>query len=210
MNRNSLSPSDYNRLLEAIAPIIKERGLKATTMDLVASRLGMSKRTLYEIFESKNEMAGEVLENLHLYHINNMRKLFETSPNVLEAWVKLIRFHGSMMRGISADFFRDMDHHFKEVRGHYRQLEDERRKEMENLFERGVDEGVFRPDLNFKIQGRIFEIQMESLKRMEQLFPKDISPAEVYNNICIGFLRSIVTPKGLEMLESLIQTHLID
>ncbi|MDE6446771.1 MAG: TetR/AcrR family transcriptional regulator, partial [Muribaculaceae bacterium] len=57
-----LPRSEHNRLLAAIYPIIREHGLKGATMDMVARRLGMSKRTLYEIFQNKSAMIIEVLE----------------------------------------------------------------------------------------------------------------------------------------------------
>ena len=53
----------------------------------------------------------------------------------------------------------------------------------------------------------MMSIQMESLKRMEELFPPDITLLEVYDSICISFLRGISSPKGLEILDGLLEKH---
>lgn len=203
MNKNDLSPGEYNRLLDAIGPIIMEHGLKATTMDLVAARLGISKRTLYEIFDSKSQMTDEVLERLHCIHVKALREAFESSPTILEAWVKVLFVHRDVISNISANFFRDMDTHYKEVRGRYKYREDIRLREFEKMCQLGVEQGVFRPDVNYHILARVFEIQLESLKRMEEHFQADITPVEVYDTITLGFIRSIVTPEGLKTLETL-------
>lgn len=67
----------------------------------------------------------------------------------------------------------------------------------------GVRQGVFRDDVNYEIIIRLFRIQMESLKRMEGFFPKDISLVEAYNAISLGMLRSIATPKGMEVIDGI-------
>lgn len=203
MKRTDMTSEDYERLLKSIAPIIMERGLKAMTMDFVAARLGMSKRTLYEIFGSKNHMAEEVMEYMHRANIEIMKHLFDSSPTVLEAWIRIIEAHRDMIERINVSLFRDMDTYYKDMKGNYCRRVDDRNRELVKVCLRGVEQGVFRPDVNYSIQTRIFEIQMESLKRMEELFPPDITVAEVYDAICVGFLRSIVTPEGMRLLDSL-------
>lgn len=69
------------------------------------------------------------------------------------------------------------------------------------VFQKGARQGFFRKDVNFALQYRLLWIQMESLKRMEEFFPPDISLLEAYDSICISFLRAISTSKGLEILE---------
>ncbi|MDE6335182.1 MAG: TetR/AcrR family transcriptional regulator, partial [Muribaculaceae bacterium] len=62
MTREDMTPGAYDALIDAIGELLLKRGLKATTMDSIASALQISKRTLYEIFNSKNEMVLCALE----------------------------------------------------------------------------------------------------------------------------------------------------
>lgn len=55
MKREEMSPQAYDSLINGIMMILLQNGLKATTMDSIASALQISKRTLYEIFSSKTE-----------------------------------------------------------------------------------------------------------------------------------------------------------
>ena len=85
MTRNDLSTEAYSTLLEAIMPIILRNGLKATTMDLVASSLSMSKRTLYEIFDSKQNMIEQVLGHVFKRSEEQYSRIFREEPDVMTA-----------------------------------------------------------------------------------------------------------------------------
>ena len=72
---------------------------------------------------------------------------------------------------------------------------------MMQIFRIGVEQGVFRGDINFSILLRMMEIQAESLKRMENLFPPDITLLEIYDTLTLGFLRSIASRQGHDLLD---------
>lgn len=203
MTKTEIAESDYRALLDKISYIIFRNGLKATTMDTVAALLGMSKRTLYEIFESKSAMINEAIDYMTREHQREIASIFDSSDNVMEAMLLTSEHQCEMMQKMSPDFFSDMDHHFKEVRSHYDDCSSPRRSAMMRMFAAGVQQGVFRDDVDYRIQMRLMELQMESLKRMEEVFPSDITLAQAYRSISLGFLRSIASVKGMEMLEKI-------
>ena len=49
---------------------------------------------------------------------------------------------------------------------------------------------------------RMMKVQMESVKRMEELFPPDITLLQIYDSISLGFLRSIASPAGMKLLDA--------
>lgn len=193
--------STHKELLSAIHPIIVEKGLKATTMDLVAQRLGMSKRTLYEIFDSKTSMIKEVLANHGESQRKKICEIIDTAPNVMVALIRIFEIHRKDMEGMNVSFFRDMDRLYPELRDNYEKRHEMHREGIESLYRKGVGQGVFRDDINFLILDRMMEIQAESLKRMEELFPPEITLVEIYDTMTLGFLRSIASGKGHELLD---------
>ncbi len=172
-------------------------------MDRVASALGMSKRTLYEIFESKTGMIQQTLNHYHKEHLATCDRYFKEAPNVLEGMLKVYRYMRSVIATAHPSFFRDLDEAFANVKHQYRKCEEKRDIHFLEMFHHGVQEGMFRPDVNYLVQAKMFRIQMEALKRMEKLFPPEFTLVEVYDSILIGFLRSIVTPKGMELIDEL-------
>lgn len=201
--QKALTDEELNVLMEKILPIIVEKGLKSTTMDIVSSRLGMSKRTLYEIFGSKSRMIKEVLEANGRKNHEMVKEAFATSGNVMEAFIKIYMHTRDTLGKTNVNFFKDMDRLYRDERKTYDDTREGRYLEMRKIFEKGVSEGMFRADVDFLIQSRIMTIQMESLKRMEELFPPDIELQRVYDALIVGMLRSIASPKGMKILDRL-------
>lgn len=197
MKQEEVNSEQYNKILEGIMPALINNGLKATTMDSISSSLKMSKRTLYEIFGSKEEMFKEVHKFFHKKISEKLKNLFESSGNIMEGIIKCFIYNRDIMSKVSPDFLRDMEKIsnqsalISEVdrQHHYQHFYD--------VLELGVKEGYFRNDVNLKVQCRMLTIQMEALKRTEELFPQDISLLDVYDSIITGFLRGISSQKGL-------------
>ncbi len=195
--------SDEARMnvMKSVAPLIFKKGVKGLTMDTVAKSLGISKRTLYEIFESKDEMIIAAFTYMHENHRRRMQELLSGIDNVMEAMVKAFRLHLEMMMETGPDLFRDMDEYYPKLRPEFEKGLKNLLNGMTKAFELGVQQGMFRPNINYRIIMRMFLIQMESLRRMEYIFPKDVTLEEIYETMCSAFLRGIATASGLEILE---------
>lgn len=203
MERSDLTTEQYNKLLESIFSIIGKNGLTHTSMDYVASSLSMSKRTLYEIFGSKDVMLDAILEHHHALQTATMDKIFNSASNVMEGMARVIDYHQDIFRKLSKSFFKDMDNRFKNLRNKYNDRNMQVSEGLSKVVEKGIMQGVFRKDFDFNLQLTLLRVQMESLKRMEDFFPPDITLSHAYEAIAQGFLRTIATPKGIEILENL-------
>lgn len=192
-------------LLKSISTIIFRRGLKATTMDGVASSLGMSKRTLYEIFGSKKDMILHTVKYWQAQHHQKAQEIFSTAPTIMEAMFLTFKYHLRFMRDVNVEVLRDMDREYREIRDQFENRDGVWGEALLNAINVGIEQGVFRPDLNYKVMLPLMRIQMESLKRMEEFFPADITIAEAFDAIGIGFLRSIASQEGMKILDEVIR-----
>lgn len=203
MVSNHINDEEYNRLVLEIFPILAEKGPSHTTMDLLARRLQMSKRTLYEIFGSKDEMIKSVMKHLQQKYSARVERIVSQSENIMEAMANILLFHQEAMSQLSADFFRDMDDRYNHLRNDYETNSRNWAQHISNGIRLGIRQGVFRTDANYDIIIPLVRVQMESLKRMEEFFPPEITLAEAYGSIALGLLRSIATPQGMRILDKL-------
>ena len=51
-----------NRIVECSLKMFLEKGIKSITMDMIAAELAISKRTIYEYFENKEQLVLSCLE----------------------------------------------------------------------------------------------------------------------------------------------------
>ena len=200
MKKEEIDQYQYQKILEYVVPVFMNRGLKSTTMDALASALKISKRTLYEIFGSKEDLFSEALKYFHNRMAEELKKIFANSENVMEGIIKSFLYNRDMMSNVSAAFIRDTEQFVKDkVKAD--SPSPHNHQNLYNILQKGVKEGYFREDMNLMVQCRMLALQMESLKRTEELFPDDITLLDVYDNIIIGFLRGLSSQKGLEELE---------
>ena len=56
------------RVKQKADELFRRYGLKSVTMDEIAGRLGVSKKTIYQSFEDKNQLVDEVVADLLTYN----------------------------------------------------------------------------------------------------------------------------------------------
>lgn len=200
---------DHSALMEAIAPIILQNGIKAVTMDNVASRLGISKRTLYEIFENKNDMICCVIKHSREKHRQKFQQILEESDDFLEMLIRLLMQHREFISSISANFLSDMDTIYREMRPFYDSLEKDNIRDFIEILNHGIEEGIIRNDINLEVHIRMLHVQMESIKRVEEIFPPEFTALDVYDNIVFSFMRSMVTARHILHLDELLKNYSI-
>ncbi|MCM1152281.1 MAG: TetR/AcrR family transcriptional regulator [Muribaculum sp.] len=203
MERN-LSQQELDAIYQSVNSILFSKGMKAATMDNVAASLGMSKRTLYEIFGSKDQLIFDTLSYNNRLHIAKIEKIFSECANVLEACIKITLDFAENMRNVSPEFFRDMDHFYRDMRPNYEDLREKRRAKILEVFHKGVRQGVFRPDINYNLYLEMFDLQMEALKRAEGKLPSDISIAEIHVTMMLVSLRGISSSEGIRIFDELL------
>lgn len=178
-------------------------------MNYVASSLSMSKRTLYEIFGSKLDMIRTCLLYFHKKHIMQTQEVLSKAENIMEGMLHMHLIHRDIIANLNQDFFKDLDFIFPEIKHDMKQREHDSYQNFANLYAKGVKEGVFREESNYAVLFRMLSIQMESIKRMEKIFPADIKLIDIYDNIIIAFLRSIASQKGMIILDNITEKYKI-
>lgn len=200
LDNNFVSDRD-TALKETVFRLMMKKGVKGMTMDDVAAEFGISKRTLYEKFSGKLEMVKQVLEMQRSRHHALYQSYLEQSANVMEAAMRMFKLQREFLLSLNPGFFQEMDELFPELRESFENNSRSQRDYAMRCFALGVEQGVYRPDVNYGVLLTFQGIQFEALKRMENAFPPDISIGEVYETMFILMLRSIATAKGLEILE---------
>ena len=187
-------------ILEAMEAF-KKYGIKSIRMDDIANLLKMSKRTLYEIFEDKEALLKECI----LYHqeVNQkgLEQIVNESRNVLEVILKCYKGSIEMYHQTNKKFFEDI----KKYPRIYEMICNRREQDntvVINFLKRGVDQGIFRADINFAIIHALLREQMDLL--MNSNVSKQFSFLEVYEAIIFTYLRGIATHKGAQELDDFI------
>lgn len=179
-------------------------GIKSITMDKIASLVGISKRTLYEIFSDKEQLLKDCLLKRRSEFDKVIKNVVDGSNNVLEiilnCYLKSIEdFHQTHV-----SFHQDLKKYPKLV-AYWKKDNEKKLENMLTFFDNGVKQEFFRPDINYRIVNTLFGEQIRLL--MDTNVFMKYSFLEVYESIMFTFLRGICTNKGQEVLEVFVKEH---
>ncbi len=133
------------KILTALTLEMKDRGLKFT-MDDLARRLGISKRTLYEHFSSKEQLITSLLEH-SFAEVESKRAEISNNPalDIPTKLQKMLTVRSVVwMEGsehIVLDIKNQMPKQWQLIKNHT----DEQGQMFDYLLQQGIDDGTLRP-----------------------------------------------------------------
>src|SRR5512137_1745912 len=100
---------DYRqKIIEEGAIMFRTYGIRAVTMDMLASQMGISKRTIYEVFRDKDELLQGVLKWMTIRQREVLTKILDESENVIEAIFKMADLMWDHFQSMNPAFQMDM------------------------------------------------------------------------------------------------------
>lgn len=183
-----------DEIIRTTQELITRNGIRAVRVDEIAQTLGISKRTLYEMFTDKNDLVNACLDDLshrQQQHIVECRKRRSGSP--LQKAMKLMNEYIGILCDVEHSFLTDIRRkvifaeHYDEHREFWiRELTDDlERCRQEGLLLQEIDARSFAK----KLLSTILELRLNNTTRDEiALF-------------CKILLRGAATRQGIELID---------
>ena len=181
-------------------------GFKSFTMDDLAHKLGMSKKTLYELFPSKTDLVESTLDYVLQMTCKNIENFVQGEGSVIE---NVFRNE----RTVQTTFNIKSGRPIWELQKYYSKTYERMDKEfieadclfVDKVMERGIQEGLFREDINLKFF-KIFYTAVQRMKAQSELFPEtEFSFWETIDTMIEYCCRRLVNEKGLKELERVLK-----
>ncbi len=190
------------RILETAMTEFADKGVRKVKMDDVASILSISKRTLYEIYVTKEVL---LFEGLKLYAARREKELTAATKNcqnVMEILLTVYKRKLEESQHTSIMFYRDVVKYPMALQ--FLKEQNERNRERSQQFiKRGIQEGYFRSDLDYKLAGGLFELLGKYI--MDNRLYESYSIQEIFHNLVFVSLRGVCTEKGAVELDRIIK-----
>ena len=185
-------------------------GIKDVKMDDIASILSISKRTIYELYNDKEQLLFEALK-LHNEKIVNEGKLIvRQASHTLEIILKLYDKYVDIISSINKKFFTDLKK-YPEICKSKKHNEEQNDKKFLAWIDMGRKQGLFREDANLEIFSYILRQNLETIftvnmdEKGNEL--SKFTPHELGRTLIIFYLRGISTPKGQEIIEEYLKEN---
>ena len=181
-------------------------GFKTFTMDDLASKMGISKKTLYEHFPSKNDLVEAVLDYALDMSCKNVEAFVQGDGSVIE---NVYCNHKKVKEIFNINSDRPIWELQKYYSKTYERMEIEFAKSdarfIDKLLEKGWQEGLFREDINVNFY-KTFYSSVQRLRSVANTFPKIEFPFwDTIYTLMEYFFRILVNEKGMKELERVLQ-----
>lgn len=190
------------RILHTAMELFLRYGIRAITMDELASRIGVSKKTIYQHFADKNTLVKATTEQHFCEEREFSVRIQRESRNPVEALIHVILHVNEKLTGIQPGLFYELRKYYPEA---YASFDNFRCVDIVNLMrhnlQQGLREGYYRQDIDPDVILHYYAHLPELLLNPEAFPPTQFRTAHVYKEITLNFLHGLVTQKGRAIIQ---------
>lgn len=194
-------------LLDKATDMFLNLGFKSVTMDDLAQELGMSKKTIYSHFANKTQLVEASVMRVFHEISEGIDHICALEKNPIEELYEIKKFVMHHLKNEKSSPQFQLQKYYPVIH------EDLKKKQFGVMHEcvrlnvkHGIEQGYYRENISEDFVSRIYFSCSLSL-RDELLFPRDLFPyAELMDQYLEYHLRGIVTPKGRNVLNRLINS----
>jgi TetR/AcrR family transcriptional regulator, cholesterol catabolism regulator len=187
-------------ILEQVRRLYRRYGIKSVTMDDVAHHLNISKKTLYEHFNDKEDLVRSILILENDIHTKVLAEIVSQELNAVEELLEVYRQIHKRFRDYNPSMEYDIRKYYPDL---YTNIREIRRKNMLDSFlnnmNKGKKEGLFRQDLNTKIIARLHVLRIENLYDNDLFSIEELTSFNVFHELFVYHMHGILSDKGLRL-----------
>lgn len=169
-------------------------------MDDIAHHKGISKKTLYQYFEDKNDLVSQVTTMLLEERMKEYLQAKETASNAIDELFAIAKIMRKHFQELNPALMYDLQKYHPDGWALFLKHENEvvYHSVVDNL-QRGVAECYFREDIEVNVLAKM-RVEQIHLPFDEGLFPKeDFNFTEVQIQLFDHFVQGLLTESGLEL-----------
>ncbi|MDA0937812.1 MAG: TetR/AcrR family transcriptional regulator [Bacteroidetes bacterium] len=191
------------KILERAVQDFLSYGFKNVTMDDLAQKLGISKKTIYEYFDNKNQLVFEAshaifdtvmadITNIYKQETNPIQGLFEIKKIALKFLIDDQRSPQYQLQKYYPKIYSELKEKELTVLG----------SQFKKSLEKGIKTGLFRSEIDTDFVTRLYFNGIRGIRDIS-LFPvKKYKIEKLLIQYFEYHFRAIATPKGLELFQS--------
>ena len=191
------------RIITSAMHSFAQKGIKAVKMDVIAAELSVSKRTLYELYNDKENLLFEGVRRYHSQKQEEIDEVTRQGDNVMSIILDLYLMKLKELSVTSPLFYRDLTK-YPQIMAYMRKDNEKNHDRFLEFMQRGVNEGYFRSEVNYDLIGHLFDAVGSFM--MEHLFEK-YRFEELFVNMIFVPLRGFCTSKGVKVLDQFLTQH---
>lgn len=194
----------HKPLLLRIRDLLFLYGTKSITLDDIASRMGISKKTIYSCCPDKKNLVDRIVVDYLSSHRAEAERVRAESRHAIDEVLQMARLARARMEQVSPAFLFDLNKYYPDIWARFEQYRThEIFGQVVDVIKRGQQEGLFRTDLDTEIVAAMHLQHIRLLTEPGQQPRPERPVGDLIRHIISIFLQGIVTRKGLDVMSQL-------
>lgn len=190
------------RILEQARDLFMQYGLKSVSMDDISNRLGMSKKTLYQYFADKEELVAAVVLSIIKHNQQTCELSISKSKDAIHEMFLALQDVSELFSSMNPSILFDLSKYYpKAFQIFHRHKNDFIYNVIRKNLERGIQEGLYRNDLQVDIISRL-RLETTLIPFNPEFFQAvKANMVAISEEMTYHYLYGIVSIKGYKMTE---------
>ena len=196
------------KILETAAELFLTFGFKSVTMDDIAEKIGISKKTIYAHFSTKTKLVQATTEYLFAKINKGIDEIIAKRENPITENYAIKRFVMHNLKGEKTSPHYQLQKYYPKI---LENLKEQQYCLLENCvvsnLQRGIEEGYYRNEVPVDFISRLHFLGMMGIKDKNLFSAEEYTEEYLMENFLEYHLRAICTPKGIKKLEEFISEN---
>lgn len=189
------------RVINGSEELFLHAGIKSVTMDDIAHHLGISKKTIYQFFNDKNELVNALISKRLQEDRDQLKALISSSGNMMAELVSMTKGAEEIFSRINPIVVHDLQKYYPDAWLRFQRFKAEFLvSTLEDLLKKGIQQGYIRPDIDVSIMAKMRVNQIELGFNTTIFPPAEFNIWKVQHQFLEHFNYGICTVKGIKVL----------
>lgn len=189
-------------LMDKIVAMFFEFGIRNLNMDDISRNLGISKKTLYQSFKSKEDLIEKLFYYDQMKWDIEMAKMKIDEMNAIEILLQVSLKVYEEMGNFNPKLKFELKKYYEPLFQHFMTRKQNHifTQIMKNI-ERGKMEGLYREDVNGELAASLYVRILVDMHNKDYCFVENITFDQVFETMFENHIRAISTPEGIAYFE---------
>lgn len=191
-------------LLITARDFFMQYGIKSVSMDDLSSKLGISKKTLYQVVDNKEDLVMKVIENHVEVQNQEIEDILSKNNDAIEEMLMFARYIIRLIKNLKPGVTYDLQKYYPSA---WKRIEHLHLETIDNIIlkniKKGIKEGVYRKNVNPDIISKLYFAQALQITD-EKFFPlRTFSMEELIREFIAYHFYGIASLEGFKRLNKI-------
>lgn len=192
----------FLELMDKIVAMFYEFGIRNLNMDDISRNLGISKKTLYQYFKSKEDLIEKLFEYDEIKWEREFQKIDPKKLNAIEIILSASLMVARQMSQFNPKLKFEMKKYYEPIFNKFMlKKQNHIFSQISQNIKKGIEEGLYRKDVNVELTAGLYVKNLVDTQKQDFCFVDNITFEQIFEIMFETHIRAISTPEGIHYFE---------